>query len=193
MIPIAKGGNGTAHLPARVDHWQSTTTGVPAPKINYNNNRNSVKKKQTISVICTLPLWLHLCTQRQRLGPVGSTDHRRAHRSARATASTSHPLALDGLSKNNDNGVDVSLGSCARSFSQPHAHTAATTNATRFDSPGAPPRGAHVFVSAWQCVAGVCAIRSECLRDCCSHCWPVGRRQNNAYIKQMNKHSHTYI
>lgn len=123
MVPTAKGGNGTAHLPARVDHWQSTSTGVPAPKINYNNNRNSVKKKQTISVICTLPLWLHLCTRWQRLGPVGSTDHRRAHRSARATASTSHPLALDGLSKNNDNGVDVSLGSCARSFSQPRTHS----------------------------------------------------------------------
>lgn len=50
-----------------------------------------------------------------------------------------------------------------------------------------------VFVSVWQRVTGVCAIRSECLRDCCSHRWPVERRQNNAYIKQMNKHSHTDI
>lgn len=120
-------GETERHICQRVDHWQSTSTGGPAPKIkctqcedNYNNNQNSVKK-QTISVICTLPLWLHLCTQRQRLGPVGSTDHRHAHRSARATASTSHPLALDGLPKNNDNGVDVSLGSCARIFSTAHS------------------------------------------------------------------------
>lgn len=127
MIPIARGGDGTAHLPASrslaidIDWRAGSKDQMHTVWRQLQQQPKQCKKKQTISVICTLPLWLHLCTQRQRLGPVGSTDHRRAHRSARATASTSHPLALDGLPKNNDNGVDVSLGSCARIFSTAHS------------------------------------------------------------------------
>lgn len=53
--------------------------------------------------------------------------------------------------------------------------------------PSAPPRGALVFMSAWVHI-GEWAIRSECVRVGCSQHHSLGVMQNNAYIKQMNKH-----
>lgn len=60
-------------------------------------------------------------------------------------------------------------------------------NPHRLWQPSAPPRGALVFMSAWVHI-GEWAIRSECVRVGCSQHRSLGVMQNNAYIKQMNKH-----
>lgn len=170
--------------------------------MTQNNNNNNISSNSVKSgddfrylYITTQITHTHMNTRKEsNKGGASwgsSTDHWRVFHSARATTGNHPPAALAVLSK--------STHTRDWRFSRPeftHTHISYSgvlqrcnnkRDPCRLWQPSAPPRGALVFMSAWVRI-GEWAIRSECVRVGCSRHHSLGVMQNNAYIKQMNKH-----